>query len=504
VTVAQIPRGALVGVFYDDGIYLALARSLAEGGGYRLAYLPGAPPGVHYPVLYPAFLAALWKLGPAFPANVALMRLGNAVLMGTFALLAARYLGARTAARAWLVALVVALAATAIPVLAVATVLFSEPLFLVLVVAACWAADAARDAEGRRGLELAALAGLAAGAAMLARSIGVAVLAGVLLALLAARRWRASAVAAALAVATVAPWSLWVRQQRGAIDPAIAAGYGTYGDLFAQRGAAWLSPAGLAELGRPLGAIALPPVGQPLRTVLALLAIGLLLVGLVELVRRAPAAGLMLAVYLAIVAVWPYAPDRFLWAALPWLGIAFALGTASALGSAARLDGHGRMAARALTLGGAAIVALSFGAYQASGLARGAATATQRGISATFATVLPWVREQTPADAVIATEDEALVWLYTGRRAVPSYLWRVRGRESESLGPDSLRAWLDRSRATHLVLTGRGSEAAPTINALLGSRPGYLRVARVWPGGILAFAIVRADTAPPERGGARP
>jgi len=105
---------------------------------------------------------------------------------------------------------------------------------------------------------------------------------------------------------------------------------------------------------------------------------------------------------------------------------------------------------------------------------------------------------------VIATEDEALVWLYTGRMAVPSYLWRVRGRESESLGPDSLRAWLDRSGATHLVLTGTGSEAAPTINALLGSRPGYLRVARVWPGGIFAFAIARADTAPPGRGGARP
>ncbi len=63
--------GSLVGVFYDDGIYLALGRSLAEGHGYRLLYLPGAPGAVHYPFLYPLLLAALSKLAPAFPADVA-------------------------------------------------------------------------------------------------------------------------------------------------------------------------------------------------------------------------------------------------------------------------------------------------------------------------------------------------------------------------------------------------------------------------------------------------
>jgi len=41
---------------------------------------------------------------------------------------------------------------TAVPLLAVATVLFSEPLFLVLLVGACWAADAARGAAPRPAL----------------------------------------------------------------------------------------------------------------------------------------------------------------------------------------------------------------------------------------------------------------------------------------------------------------------------------------------------------------
>jgi len=44
-------RRAMVGVFYDDGFYLSLARSLAEGHGYRLLYLPGAPEAVHHPPL---------------------------------------------------------------------------------------------------------------------------------------------------------------------------------------------------------------------------------------------------------------------------------------------------------------------------------------------------------------------------------------------------------------------------------------------------------------------
>ena len=142
VTAALTPYGALVGGFYDDGIYLALARGVAEGGGYRLPFLPGAPPGVHYPPLYPGLLAAIWGAWPGFPANLVAMRAANAVLLGGFVVAAARYLGARAAVPAPVAALLVAATATALPVLAVATALFSEPLFLVLLVAACWCADA--------------------------------------------------------------------------------------------------------------------------------------------------------------------------------------------------------------------------------------------------------------------------------------------------------------------------------------------------------------------------
>ena len=48
---------ALVGVFYDDGLYAGLATALGSGHGYVHPNLPGLPAAVHYPPLYPVVLA---------------------------------------------------------------------------------------------------------------------------------------------------------------------------------------------------------------------------------------------------------------------------------------------------------------------------------------------------------------------------------------------------------------------------------------------------------------
>lgn len=493
---------SLVGVFYDDGIYLALARSLAEGHGYRLLYLPGAPAAVHYPFLYPLFLAALWKLAPAFPGNVALFRAANALLLGLFAALLVLYLRRRPGGPTWGWAALVAASATVLPLVVVGTVLFSEPLFLVLLVAACWVGDAARDApEGRRGWGLALLAGLLAGAAALTRSLGTVVAVAIPLSLLLARRPRAAALAAAAAVACLAPWLAWVARHHGGLDPALVASYGTYTDLLAQAGWRSVSPDGLAGLGRPLGAVALAPFHGGLRFYLGVSALVVLAAGFTPLLLRAPALGWTLLGYLAAVAAWPVRPDRFLWAVWPLLAVTFALGAARAWRRASSLSPAAAKAGRACLAAVVAVVVVGYGYYQTRGYVRGDVTRLQRGISATLGEVLPWVRRATPADAVVAADDEALYWLYTDRRAVPAYVWRYRGRGQESLGPDSLHAWLDRSGASYVVLTGSASVDAPTLNALLGKYPGYLRVVNVWPGSVVAFAVDRGGA--PSGGGAR-
>src|SRR5947207_1431698 len=75
ITALWAQPGGLVGGFYDDGIYVSLAKALAEGHGYRNIHLPGAMVSVHYPPLYPVLLAILFRLWPSFPENVVLFQM---------------------------------------------------------------------------------------------------------------------------------------------------------------------------------------------------------------------------------------------------------------------------------------------------------------------------------------------------------------------------------------------------------------------------------------------
>jgi hypothetical protein len=52
------------GVWHDDGAYLLLGKSLAEGEGLRYSEVPGSLPGAKFPPLYPLFLALLWRVAP--------------------------------------------------------------------------------------------------------------------------------------------------------------------------------------------------------------------------------------------------------------------------------------------------------------------------------------------------------------------------------------------------------------------------------------------------------
>src|SRR5687768_15019347 len=80
VAIVAIPNWP-AGVFQDDGIYVILGKALATGEGYRYLNLPGAPYATHYPPGYPLVLAALWKLAPDFPQNVAVFTFANAGLL---------------------------------------------------------------------------------------------------------------------------------------------------------------------------------------------------------------------------------------------------------------------------------------------------------------------------------------------------------------------------------------------------------------------------------------
>lgn len=74
-------------VLDDDGHYLALSKAIADGLGYRAVWAEGNPVELSIPPAYPALLAPLWWLFPAFPTNVFAFKALNVVFaLGTVAL----------------------------------------------------------------------------------------------------------------------------------------------------------------------------------------------------------------------------------------------------------------------------------------------------------------------------------------------------------------------------------------------------------------------------------
>ena len=467
---------ALIGVFYDDGLYAGLATALIHGGGYVHPHLPGTPAAVHYPPLYPAVLAPLFgllSLGAAAIVGKVLNLFLAAVAAGLIAWHAARTELLDPSAPRWLAPALVAAAAIAIPVLATQSVLFAEPLFAVLLAVAVILAD-------RGGSPW--LIGTAAALALLTRSIGVAAGAGIVCFLLERRAsWRvALKTIGPLAVAALA-WGLWVVTHERGIDPALGLNYGSYGEILRQAG---LSALGVSapDLPRPLEVITLGwiPV-RWLYHVTAAATLGVGLYGLALLTRRS-AVGFTLVFYLAILAIWPYPPDRFLWAVLPWLALAWAVGALALW--------RFRWTRVPVGLLVAAVVG-GYAYYEIRGIA-GRWWGTQaQAISENFNELIPAVTDL-PADAVVATDDEALVWLYTHRTAVPFYLERYVGRETLRPTPAEHRAYLERMGVTHVLLASATSPSAGELRALLQAYPGWLAGVNRWSGGRWLFAVQRA------------
>jgi len=467
----------LVGIFYDDGLYAGLGWALAHGRGYVYPNLPGTPAAVHYPPLYPLVLAPLFGVLSVPAAALAGKVLGvawAALASGLIAWHAGRTQVLGDAAPPWLAPAVVAAAALAIPWLTVLTVLLSEPLFALLLVVGVIFAD---RPPARLSTQRAALvAGAAAALGLLARSIGVAVGVGIVLrvfqaALRAGREvaWRHAALAALPLATAGLGWGVWVLVHQGGIDPLLAPDYGSYFDLLRAAGAGSLGGT-TADIGRPLGVLTLGWV--PGRAVYYACGVPALAVGLYGIWCVSPRSsiGLSLAGYLAILASWPVAPDRFLWAVLPWIALVWASG-AVGLWRYAKL----RVPLAALCLA----LAWGYARYEVRGFAGRLWDVTGGRISEDFAAVLPAL-DSLPRDAVIATDNEPLVWLYTRHAAVP--------RDVYGPPPAVYRAYLERQGVTHLLLTG-SAEDARDLARLSVAYPGWLTPIRRWPGGRGLFTV---------------
>lgn len=450
-------NGIPIGVFHDDGQYLILARSIAEHGTYRFDNLPGAPPGLHYPPGFPFVLALVWRIAPDTPAA---FKCANALLLGGAGIAIAAFakhvfgLGERIAA-----AVAVAIVASA-PFVWLNSLLISETLFIAMLCATLAADASRRDAGDRSSLAIGALAGATALVRSLADPLGPLLVCERLW----RRRWRDAALIAVPWAVLVVPWKLWVLAHRADLSAPLVGAYGDYTHWWRDATAA-LGPGFVANTltlnvsQLPLTLTAFGWNGVPVLHWFAVVAtLAIAGVGVWAARRTAVVTLVFAAFYVAIVMIWPFAPDRFLLVLGPLVGAAFVRGAIEK--GTAVLSGP-----RAVQLGGAAValvLAIGFaGTYVDAfrtrpwldGLGkRGTAGSAAARLVATL-----------PRDARIATDFDELVHLQTARVVVPArslIAADYTGAANDSVGGMRLRAVLDAFHITHVVVAD-----VPTLRA---------------------------------------
>ncbi len=411
-----------VGAFQDDAIYTVLAKSLATGQGFRMINLPGAPNATHYPPGYPLLLAALWKLWPSFPDNIVLFKFVNAFFLafaavGTYAFSRERW--ALTVPQAVVTALVGTLS---IVVLLLTGVVLSEPLFMAILMPALLLSERTAATGSVR---TAVYAGLLIGALSMVRTLGAFALPAACLVLLIRGHWRAMFALGLSAALFLVPWQLWVGAHQGEIAAPLVGKYGSYGawlvEGYARGGWAFARDVvvrNAQDLDSTVSFMLFPvlarwPRGIAFASLLIFIAVGMKRYG-----RMTPVTLGFLASYMLVVMLWPFEPNRFVIAVWPlWLPLV-AFGVLGcwrlSLPRVLALPWRAMVATVALAIAG------GYSWYNGTGYNRKWWAAVQRSAGVRARPTAEWIARYTSPNDVVATEDDLIVYLYTGRRAVPT------------------------------------------------------------------------------------
>jgi hypothetical protein len=434
---------AHLGLFHDDAVYWANAKSLADGNGFRIASLPSNPHQTKYPPLYPGFLSLIWRLDGSFPGNLRWAMLATWLMVPPFFFLCRRLLETLGAGpRAALLMTAFFMAQPMFTVLAttmMSEVPFCLPLFGCLILLA------------RPDPRTATVAGLLAGLAYLVRT-GALPLVVTVPVLLAFRKQRREAVGFLCGMLPfVAGWMIWVAFHRDPGTDIVTLYYTNYLGYHLA-----MIPLGLVpELIWKNTAAYLGGVGQltffllddSYFTVLLARCIGVVaVIGTIRAARRlanghylAYAAGLT-----AILIPWHYPPNqRFVFPLYPLL----LFGLVSELRSFAGVVRQTYEKAK----GAERVFAAGFGAVTACCIAAGlflnvnglvtflpAFYQEQRANLAVREQTYRWVRANADQDATFSAYDDILLHLFTGRRSVgppvpPAVVYRDRPEDYAKL-----------------------------------------------------------------------
>jgi hypothetical protein len=407
------------GKLQDDALLFSSAKGLAAGEGFTVLSLPEKPAQTKYPVLYPLYLAAVWRIDPSFPDNLKLATLCSwLVLAVCLGLALIFWLGEGLGeVRTWIV---MALLAFSPYMILFGCSLFSEVFFT------CWLLAALIVAR-RDGIRMALFAGALAGLAYLSRTAGIALIVSMPAWYLWRRESRRTLAFAAGMLPFILGWSLWsaAHKYRGA-SPTIA----YYTDYLKFQ----LLNVGFDNLAVVLwknadallysmGSLILPPVVAilPVKILTQVIAIAMIC-GIVRMARRGVALpyALFALVSSLMLVIWHFpSTERFVLPLFPLLAAGLVVELDHLVQMLRVAFRHKDVGQRVVAAGFAAVVVSIFGGALAVELfvTFGAMPETARTdrakLQETRATY-SWISQNVPASAGILSADDPLLYLYTG------------------------------------------------------------------------------------------
>jgi len=410
-----------IGVAQDDGLYMILAKAISTGQGYRFINLPGAPAGVHYPPGYPLLLAALSTFTSGIPGNPLVFAAANMVFLGVGA--AFLYvLARRVGMRAGLATTCAVGGFLMPPAIWMNTALFSEPMWLGLAIPwLVWADSVER--RGELDTRTALLLGASAGGIALVRTQAATLALALVFVLALRRRWKVASIVMIAVVAVMLPWQLWIARHAGEIPVAVSSKYGPYFSWFVQgiraEGLHLLIATVTRNVASSLAIIRalFAPVGGAWLAILLLGAPGIAAAW--RLARRAPVVLVAVAAHAAIILVWPFEPQRFIWTSWPFVVLWLCAGVAELWEHIEHARSGRWNLARIFVAADSAILAVAAVGTTVFMLWTGAYRAIARGQAKRINPTVTWVQQHTRPGTLVASDDETAVFLYTGRPAVP-------------------------------------------------------------------------------------
>jgi len=478
------------GIWHDDGAYLLLGKSLADGEGLRYSQVPGSPPGAKFPPLYPLFLALLWRVAPEAVGQGSLASLFNVLFVASSGGLFVAYL--RWLDFSWRSAVATTALLWLLPDLwRLALVPLSEPLFLVTLVAALWTGSRLEVRPTWRSLGgfLAAFA-----VAYYTRTMGLAVGLAVPVALLMRGRRVWAFRSAAGAALIIAPWMFWSSRAAAAIPPPLRDTLGPYVGWLADQaggegGSFGVLVTRLIALAGQIVGLLFPGAGGWAALLLGVVGGGVFLVGVRRLSVLTWTPILSAVLLIGMLWLWPYQEIRLTMPLIPILGMVLVAGFRP---EAERLT-HGILVPGARpNPGGLLVGALGLGwivwlgSASVMGLGGGRHVDPLRVRELMLARVVPAVYERVPPNGVVgAPEMWAGLALHTGRRVAPSARFRPAADGPIWGNPREQFAVWAVSGIEYVVLENAGLVHQEALDELDARCPGAVQLQASWAGGML-------------------